>query len=98
MLRQPPRSPRFPNTTLFRSHCAAMPAEAIRPAVEKALLTAWADAVVGDDARLHPAGGLERDRLVEEFRRLDRSEEHTSELQSRQILVCRILLAKNDKT
>ncbi|MGK5685494.1 DUF4011 domain-containing protein [Actinoplanes sp. URMC 104] len=41
------------------------------PALERALLAAWAGAVIRDDERLHPAGGPERDRLVEEFRRLD---------------------------
>ncbi|MBM2620048.1 DUF4011 domain-containing protein [Actinoplanes sp. LDG1-06] len=48
-----------------------VPADLIRPALHRALLAAWADAVIRDDARLHPIGGAERDRLVSEFRTLD---------------------------
>ncbi|WP_250004170.1 DUF4011 domain-containing protein [Actinoplanes sp. M2I2] len=48
-----------------------LPAGQIGPAVERALLTAWGDAVIRDDERLRPVGGPEHDRLVEEFRRLD---------------------------
>ncbi|MCM4077737.1 DUF4011 domain-containing protein [Paractinoplanes hotanensis] len=51
--------------------CRELPAEQIRPVVERALWTAWADAVLRDDERLRPVDGLERDRLVEEFRVLD---------------------------
>ncbi|MBU2664319.1 DUF4011 domain-containing protein [Actinoplanes bogorensis] len=45
--------------------------EQIRAALERALLTTWAEGVIRDDERLHPYGGIDRDRLVEEFRRLD---------------------------
>ncbi|WP_460885221.1 DUF4011 domain-containing protein [Paractinoplanes abujensis] len=51
--------------------CAGLPTEQVRPALHRALLAAWADAVIRDDERLHPYGGPERDRLVEEFRELD---------------------------
>ncbi|MCO8269958.1 DUF4011 domain-containing protein [Actinoplanes sp. TRM 88003] len=51
--------------------CLELPSEQIRPVVERALWTAWVDAVVRDDKRLRPVDGLERDRLVDEFRTLD---------------------------
>src|SRR3712207_7827876 len=87
MIRRPPRSTLFPYTTLFRSR---------RPA---GVLVRVAGAV----PRLHRAnGGVRRARPP--ARRTDawalgapgdrRSEEHTSELQSRQYLVCRLLLEK----
>src|SRR3989442_2729530 len=82
MIRRPPRSTLFPYTTLFRS--AARPAHL--PATTP-------------DAGGHPrrgVGGDERSRLVLRLgRRVQpRSEEHTSELQSRPHLVCRLLLEK----
>src|SRR3712207_7673166 len=79
MIRRPPRSTLFPYTTLFRSH----------PLPD--LLQLIADGAVVDrrpDAR-HDAP----DQLAVQ-RELQRSEEHTSELQSRQYLVCRLLLEK----
>src|SRR3712207_8451344 len=81
MIRRPPRSTLFPYTTLFRSPPAAVQA---RGADAVAAVEAGHVAVVErrDD---EVAGGDVRD---------VRSEEHTSELQSRQYLVCRLLLAK----
>src|SRR2546429_5169125 len=84
MIRRPPRSTLFPYTTLFRSHDAA-PRQ--RPPVGQVphgglLLCRW-------PAR-RPEGALARP-----ARR--RSEEHTSELQSRLHLVCRLLLEKKKK-
>src|SRR3712207_8550927 len=87
MIRRPPRSTLFPYTTLFRSEVAPS-AEA-----RDVLPAAFGAAIVA------PGGGrrdrLER-RLVRGLLRLlgVRSEEHTSELQSRQYLVCRLLLEK----
>src|SRR3712207_7641560 len=91
MIRRPPRSTLFPSTTLFRSR--VVPAG---PVVDEVL--AGEDVGVGDD---RPVGVLER---VEThlppvgggvlLRVEGRSEEHTSELQSRQYLVCRLLLEK----
>src|SRR3712207_7142862 len=85
MIRRPPRSTLFPYTTLFRSlfgqqtqHAVAAGTLAAVP--EKALLSAY--------IRLE-----ERIRQARQTRVL-RSEEHTSELQSRQYLVCRLLLEK----
>src|SRR3712207_6883403 len=80
MIRRPPRSTLFPYTTLFRSVRAAARDRALR--VQRG---AHPDvAAAGADARLVRAGG----------RQPGRSEEHTSELQSRQYLVCRLLLEK----
>src|SRR5947209_14635646 len=79
MIRRPPRSTLFPYTTLFRS----LPSAVIGP---------------GDEIVL-PFGGLDVDYEVELAVVIGkpakaRSEEHTSELQSRQYLVCRLLLEK----
>src|SRR3712207_7583568 len=92
MIRRPPRSTLFPYTTLFRSLTAA----------RLHIHSTWTVTDLADD--LDQA----RDRLAElasgdlavaaafelSYRDLPRSEEHTSELQSRQYLVCRLLLEK----
>src|SRR2546421_6952443 len=88
MIRRPPRSTLFPYTTLFRSerHLAAvleLPAVDVER-VRKRKFAVALDAVRG-------AGGPVMRALLE---RLGRSEEHTSELQSRSDLVCRLLLEK----
>src|SRR3712207_8418402 len=83
MIRRPPRSTLFPYTTLFRSRVSSMPLPAI---------------LIPSRARRNT------DRIP--FRSFEslarsassaRSEEHTSELQSRQYLVCRLLLEKKKK-
>src|SRR3712207_7773963 len=89
MIRRPPRSTLFPYTTLFRSAWAADAAIS--------MATAWAKAgrrVVLTD--LHLQEPILHERLGEPNLDgvVDRSEEHTSELQSRQYLVCRLLLEK----
>src|SRR3712207_8228880 len=82
MIRRPPRSTLFPYTTLFRSLEVRVLAAADRePAVERGLGRRLADG--------HRSGGAEA-----EPKPRPRSEEHTSELQSRQYLVCRLLLEK----
>src|SRR3712207_8822140 len=94
MIRRPPRSTLFPYTTLFRSLRPV--ADADRPEQ----LGAGADGHVVLHRRVALAGGeagaAERHALVERHvvAHLGRSEEHTSELQSRQYLVCRLLLEK----
>src|SRR3712207_8438580 len=94
MIRRPPRSTLFPYTTLFRSHRRGAVARAPEGADVE-----W-PARPPDDRRREP----ERDPLPpgeakgREHRDGDeRSEEHTSELQSRQYLVCRLLLEKKKK-
>src|SRR3712207_7633702 len=92
MIRRPPRSTLFPYTTLFRSGL-----EPGRVAVHH-----QTDRAGGrDDRCLRVAVAVlltEREALLPRLRRLvqDRSEEHTSELQSRQYLVCRLLLEKKN--
>src|SRR3712207_8872038 len=92
MIRRPPRSTLFPYTTLFRSDYVLVLDEQDRP-------KRWVN--VGELER--DGGSLEEvgrpvvaivDCDANLFETLDRSEEHTSELQSRQYLVCRLLLEK----
>src|SRR3712207_7901755 len=96
MIRRPPRSTLFPYTTLFRSdedveveRAQEVEAREVRLAVARVehrrdpLAVAQVDRVAGEE---HPVGaGVPQ-----------RSEEHTSELQSRQYLVCRLLLEKKN--
>src|SRR3712207_7490808 len=79
MIRRPPRSTLFPYTTLFRSAGLAEVMQALRE-----------DADVRVDQRQADDHAQERDHAEDD----PRSEEHTSELQSRQYLVCRLLLEK----
>src|SRR2546422_3172439 len=101
MIRRPPRSTLFPYTTLFRSPPRGPRPEGVLPREKRPGPTPCrpgrvrrvADAPRGPRAR----GGLGA-RLVPLWRRRpDRSEEHTSELQSRLHLVCRLLLEKKNK-
>src|SRR3712207_7989802 len=101
MIRRPPRSTLFPYTTLFRSAEGALVRgdDVVGAVVE--LGDGEVDAVRLERPHGRP-GGHRRERwcsalgaIVGTFRRprdLRRSEEHTSELQSRQYLVCRLLL------
>src|SRR2546429_2758698 len=83
MIRRPPRSTLFPYTTLFRSKVLSRMGELKRLKRPGSVL-----GVVGCMAqRLGP-------RLLDRVPQVDRSEEHTSELQSRLHLVCRLLLEK----
>src|SRR3712207_7898154 len=82
MIRRPPRSTLFPYTTLFRSEPHRLDRAAEVPG-RRAVLHPGAAA---------PEGG--RQRRGRRARGHQRSEEHTSELQSRQYLVCRLLLEK----
>src|SRR5258707_10836177 len=89
MIRRPPRSTLFPYTTLFRSpHCALSPSESCAGTRPRRLPLKNAS---------HPWtcwSAMSKKRFsVGAFR----SEEHTSELQSRQYLVCRLLLEKKKK-
>src|SRR3712207_8919339 len=86
MIRRPPRSALFPYTTLFRSGTTALPA-AERGATVLGVDIA-ANLVAAGNARASDAG-LTNLRF--------RSEEHTSELQSRPYLVCRLLLEKKKR-
>src|SRR3712207_7721679 len=90
MIRRPPRSTLFPYTTLFRSFHPAPP---VRLGAPRHGMAAPTLAAAG--GRRGSLGGA-ADRLGAPPNR--RSEEHTSELQSRQYLVCRLLLEKKKKT
>src|SRR3712207_8801662 len=92
MIRRPPRSTLFPYTTLFRSLPAAA-AELLRPAAGAGRAHRRGDAGAAGRARGEAAS------LGTAFAGAAgaRSEEHTSELQSRQYLVCRLLLEKKKK-
>src|SRR3712207_8051028 len=88
MIRRPPRSTLFPYTTLFRSH-PGRGSCALASGVERRPRCVSSDGLGPGAGPGHgpPGPGAEF-----------RSEEHTSELQSRQYLVCRLLLEKKKKT
>src|SRR5258708_17158006 len=92
MIRRPPRSTLFPYTTLFRSHCITLQPDR----------AGGIDAIVETDGEQRiQAAHLRRDHAFHhacaEFVKVYRSEEHTSELQSPDHLVCRLLLEKKKK-
>src|SRR3712207_7449346 len=100
MIRRPPRSTLFPYTTLFRSAEDELEAPGVaaeHPEVREQVvrevdrLGALQVRVAGHRPVDVPVGHLDDDAL-------QRSEEHTSELQSRQYLVCRLLLEKKKST
>src|SRR3712207_7724373 len=99
MIRRPPRSTLFPYTTLFRSQNAVSLSAGMSFANKRntALIHATARrnlrrVMLSDRSRWRTTHLLEKSRK-------HRSEEHTSELQSRQYLVCRLLLEKKtDRT
>src|SRR3712207_7767105 len=101
MIRRPPRSTLFPYTTLFRSHDYELDVRARRVVagvqhdgglVTEGQAVQQRGAPVGDVHRVE----VRLEELVLEQDPVLRSEEHTSELQSRQYLVCRLLLEKKN--
>src|SRR3712207_8158885 len=90
MIRRPPRSTLFPYTTLFRS-LPRQTGETLRTfsTPYNAILAGW----------WQYYGSFYPTEVWKVFRHFDlRSEEHTSELQSRQYLVCRLLLEKKENS
>src|SRR3712207_8358353 len=87
MIRRPPRSTLFPYTTLFRSTQTILAQTSLLPASGGTLSASYSQANI--------QGVLTADALAALTK--GRSEEHTSELQSRQYLVCRLLLEKKNK-
>src|SRR3712207_7629822 len=97
MIRRPPRSTLFPYTTLFRSEVAERPevdAEDGRLGVADHARRADHRPVAAEDD--DEVGALNQLVVRERLDDAARSEEHTSELQSRQYLVCRLLLEKKN--
>src|SRR3712207_6924263 len=96
MIRRPPRSTLFPYTTLFRSSgTMLMRADGAR--IHPAWRGAWFDIVHAqraDEEGITMADEIRAEMVANVWKR---SEEHTSELQSRQYLVCRLLLEKKKK-
>src|SRR3712207_8867446 len=93
MIRRPPRSTLFPYTTLFRSGEVL-----VSGVVQKIDHHLYHDVAAGRHVRQHvgqPGDGQEAQGALHYH--APRSEEHTSELQSRQYLVCRLLLEKKKK-
>src|SRR3712207_7119528 len=88
MIRRPPRSTLFPYTTLFRS-AVVVPSPATSLVLVATSLASWAPMF-----SYGSSSSTSRAIVTPSLR----SEEHTSELQSRQYLVCRLLLEKKKKT
>src|SRR3712207_8080750 len=91
MIRRPPRSTLFPYTTLFRSRFPDYSAGITVPAMVE---VATKELVTNDFAQLTLDFSTEWTDFHRDGAPDLRSEEHTSELQSRQYLVCRLLLEK----
>src|SRR3712207_7947932 len=89
MIRRPPRSTLFPYTTLFRSLAPVQVAVDVRRRVALGVADVELAALLGQPLDDRHVGDDVAAPVLD-----DRSEEHTSELQSRQYLVCRLLLEK----
>src|SRR3712207_7710560 len=87
MIRRPPRSTLFPYTTLFRSET---PVRSLLHWPEESVLAVPRESGPSKSSIVMYASAA----LPETVKEPSRSEEHTSELQSRQYLVCRLLLEK----
>src|SRR3712207_8589271 len=98
MIRRPPRSTLFPYTTLFRSDGKAIASYSAKEVARVVGLLPQSsiapDGITVVD--LVSRGRYPHQKLLRQWSEVDeqRSEEHTSELQSRQYLVCRLLLEK----
>src|SRR3712207_8631142 len=94
MIRRPPRSTLFPYTTLFRSRYSPT---AVRSSPSSTRTTTRSPTTISSlfPRRTVAPPAANRERLTKDNQR---SEEHTSELQSRQYLVCRLLLEKKKST
>src|SRR3712207_8334944 len=95
MIRRPPRSTLFPYTTLFRSRAglSLFPESRLAELGNRAQDVVEDRPLVAEQAYVRDHAGSDRHPPAVLLQRV-RSEEHTSELQSRQYLVCRLLLEK----
>src|SRR3712207_7450743 len=100
MIRRPPRSTLFPYTTLFRSVGKPRSVFAEEPPGTVIAQAPKAGEKVKrlTNVRINLSKGTGRVAVPDVLGKTERSEEHTSELQSRQYLVCRLLLEKKRKT
>src|SRR3712207_7189209 len=100
MIRRPPRSTLFPYTTLFRSLLGIPPTASFAFVTGCQMAHVTCLAAARHEVLARAGWDVERDGLQGAPRltvvAADRSEEHTSELQSRQYLVCRLLLEKKN--
>src|SRR5947207_11709065 len=94
MLRRPPRSTLFPYTTLFRS----LPAISSEVVVSRSLNKVILIGNLGADPEVRSTNNGSRVATLSVATSRQRSEEHTSELQSHSDLVCRLLLEKKKKS
>src|SRR3712207_7635104 len=94
MIRRPPRSTLFPYTTLFRSNDTLF-ANAHWGVLVRSMDSGETLYARNAERMFVPASNM---KIVTAAAALERSEEHTSELQSRQYLVCRLLLEKKNKS
>src|SRR3712207_8332530 len=91
MIRRPPRSTLFPYTTLFRSNKIDRLVKELR--LDPVAMQKWLSNIIAEFNRLVDL--YAEPEIKEKWKvSIQRSEEHTSELQSRQYLVCRLLLEK----
>src|SRR3712207_7307915 len=95
MIRRPPRSTLFPYTTLFRSSSARRRSTSSTTSLVR-LPESPSDQLLIQERRAASSSHLAR--IASAASVSFRSEEHTSELQSRQYLVCRLLLEKKNKS
>src|SRR3712207_6854396 len=95
MIRRPPRSTLFPYTTLFRSSVLTRPARGNTPLLRQSLCPT---AGHSDTAPWKSVARLSAETVIGRPTAFHRSEEHTSEVQSRQYLVCRLLLEKKSRS
>src|SRR3712207_8833448 len=98
MIRRPPRSTLLPYTTLFRSVLVSAAISAGGPPrrILEAWHAGWFEMIVSYDQLYELEAVLMRSYFRSKLTYSDRSEEHTSELQSRQYLVCSLLLEKKN--
>src|SRR3712207_6952818 len=97
MIRRPPRSTLFPYTTLFRSHSQDA-STGCGPAGQPGLGSSGSQENGQPETTLMGGRSFASARTAVDFAvPFSRSEEHTSELQSRQYLVCRLLLEKKNQ-